>query len=136
METDDLERVTDELVAGVPGCYSEKQLARKIRDQGKHQQPGPMDLVADALYEAAVNDICEAANFTAMEDIVFRLMMRGMNPNAISVMLGLSRSTVRGRANSVKSKVKALPDNCRWWGWYWAYVEDVYNRATMASTRR
>lgn len=131
----DPEQAADELLgryvtsAVTDGIYTQIQLDRKMRDERKRlpsiPEQGVADEVVDYLVERQIEELIEVAGLSAMQEIVYRLHIGGLDQRQISVALGVKRRTIEERLRSVKRKVRAAYTEGKFAGWYEVYLSEV-----------
>lgn len=143
-DSTDMEREADALLGlslilgSDSGIYSQTQLDRKARDEQKRmpllEECGASDEMVDHLVENQVRDLIDAANLTALQEIVYRLYVAGFTGKRIAAALGIRRRTTEQRLRTVKRKVRAAYEQGRYAGWYEVYLSEV-NRLAYRGRR-
>lgn len=131
----DLERQADELLGrslilgSDSGIYAEVQLDRKRRREQK-QAPilvdnGISDEMTGVLVERQLRDLIDAANLTALQEIIYRLHVAGFSGMRIAATLGIKRGTANQRLRTIRRKVKEAYEQGKYAGWYEVYLSEV-----------
>lgn len=120
MRDQDLELQADELLAGIPGIFTEEQL--RDSDRYRMQRPLSLDSLKDSGYEPSACDIYfaeeEPDDDEAAEEALFdkymlsgrerqiaRLMLAGQKQAEIARMLGVSRQAVGKIVAGIREKM-------------------------------
>lgn len=133
--TSDRESRSDQLLGRLlmsgadSGLYSQAALDRKMRDERKRmpvlEEIGVSDEMVEYLIERQVADLIDAAGLTAIEEIIYRFHVAGMDRRRIATALGIRRGTIDRRLRSVMRKVRAAYDEGIYAGWYEVYLSEV-----------
>jgi DNA-binding NarL/FixJ family response regulator len=111
------------------GVYTQAQLDRKARDEQKRMpmlaEGGASEAMIEHLLERQMRDLIDAANLTALQEIIYRLHVAGFNGKRIAEVLGIRRRTTEQRLRTVKRKVRAAYEQGRYAGWYEVYLSEV-----------
>jgi len=131
----DLEEEADALLGRLlifgrnSGVYSNTQLNRKIRNEQKclpeFVEHGVSGEVMDYLVEAQINDMIDAANLTALQEIIYRLYVSGLDIRHIATVLGKKTRIIYGRLETIKRRVRTAYQEGRYAGWYEVYLSEV-----------
>lgn len=131
----DLERAADALLNQVSppgmgsGFYSEKQLRRKIqRDDSRLPRLAESRVsqqTADLLVDRRMSELIDAANLTAIQEILYRLHVAGFGARRMAWALGIRRQVLNQRLRAVKRRIRAAYLEGKYAGWYEVYLSEV-----------
>lgn len=118
------------------GIYTQAQLDRKARDEQKRMPLLTEGAMSEAMFEhlleRQMQDLIDAANLTALQEIVYRLHVAGFSVKRIAEALGIRRRTIQQRLTTVRRKVTAAYEQGRYAGWYEVYLSEVNRLACRA----
>jgi len=131
----DLEQAADKLLSqhlvlgSDSGVYSQAQIDRRTREQDKRMprmsECGISADMTDALLERRIEELTDAANLTALQEIIYRLHVAGFSPRGIASAVGLRFGSVRWRLREVKRKIRRAYEEGIYAGWYEVYLSEV-----------
>lgn len=111
------------------GLYSEKQLARKIRDEDARlpvvREWDALPTLADHLFRRLAGRIVREFGLTRLESRVCRLLLDGNSPSDAAGILGMSRQRFARLLLRVRAAVEKRLRRDRYYGLHEVYWQEV-----------
>jgi len=114
------------------GIYTQAQIDRKIRDERERiptiSEAGVSREVLSYLVDRQVDDLIDAAGLNALQEVIFRLYLTGLDCASMAATLGIKRRAMARRLRVVRRKVGKAYVEGKYAGWYEVYLSEVKRR--------